>query len=169
MPIEALPAVAINHSGGSPTQHQRGIPMVVSEVIAKGPPAPPARSVSVPLPNHFRYLHRAFVEPRHWPGIELTAFVKASTRRWAIHRIATVIAALEDGGTAESVSHRIYNCTSAAECVEEGLSEDLELRIFETGWGGGKPICFVQHPLFLVPDPAPLCRKWAQIPLPVKD
>ena len=85
----------------------------------------------------------------------MTAFVKASTRRWAIHRIATVIAALEDGGTAESVSHRIYNCTSAAECVEEGLSEDLEARIFETGWGGGKPICFVQHPLFLVADPAP--------------
>jgi hypothetical protein len=78
-----------------------------------------------------------------------------------------VIATLEDGGTAESVSERIYNCVSAAECLEEGQSEDPELRIFETGWSGGKPICFVQHPIFLVRDPAPLCRKWAQIPLSI--
>jgi hypothetical protein len=140
--------------------------MVVSEVIAKGPPA---ESVPVPLPNHFRYLHRAFVEPRRWPGIELTAFVQAPTRRLAIHRIAIVIAALEDGGTAESVSERIYNCASAVECIEEGMSEDPELRIFETGWSGGKPICFVQHPIFLVRDPAALCRKWAQIPMLIKD
>jgi hypothetical protein len=169
MPVEALSVVVTNHSGSSSTQHQRGIPMVVSEVIAKGPPAPPARSVSVPLPNHFRYLHRAFVQPRHLPGIELTAFVKAPSRTWAIQRIAAVIAALEDGSTAESLSERIYNCASAIECVAQGLSEDRELRIFETGWGGGKAICFVEHPLFLVPDPAPLCRKWAQILQPIED
>jgi hypothetical protein len=103
--------------------------MVISEVIAKGRPASPVKSASVPLPNHFRYLHRAFIEPRRSPGIELTAFVRAPTPRLAIHRIAIVIAALEDGGTAESVSERIYNCVSAAECIEEGMSEDPELRI----------------------------------------
>jgi hypothetical protein len=143
--------------------------MVVSEVIAKGGPAPSVQSASVPLPNHLRYLHRAFIEPRRSPGIELTAFVRAPTRWLAIRRIAIVIAALEDGGTAESVSERIYNCASAVECIEEGMSEDPELRIFETGWSGGKPICFVQHPIFLVRDPAALCRKWAQIPLSIKD
>jgi hypothetical protein len=120
--------------------------MFVSEVTAKRSPAPLGQSASIPLPNHFRYLHRAFVEPRRSPGIELTVFVQASSRRWAIHRMAIVIAALEDGSTVESVSERIYNCVSAAECLEEGLSEDPELRIFETGWSGGKPICFVRHP-----------------------
>ncbi len=73
------------------------------------------------------------------------------------------------GGTAESVSERVYNCASAAECIEEGMSVDPELRIFETGWSGGKPICFVRHPIFLVLDSAALCRKWAQIPLSIKD
>jgi hypothetical protein len=143
--------------------------MVVSEVIAKGGPSPSVQSASVPLPHHFRNLHRAFVAPRRSPGIELTVFVQAATRKWAIHRIAIVVAALEDGGTAESVSERIYNCASAVECIEEGMSDDPEMRIFETGWSGGKPICFVEHPLFLVRDPAALCRKWAQIPVPIKD
>ncbi len=143
--------------------------MVVSEVIAIGRSASPVQSASVPLPNHFRNLHRAFVAPRRSPGIELTAFVRAPTSKLAIHRIATVIVSLEDGGTAESVSERIYNCVSAVECIQEGLSEDPELRIFETGWSGGKPICFVEHPLFLVRDPAALCPKWAQIPLSIKD
>jgi hypothetical protein len=142
--------------------------MAVSEVIAIRPPAPPA-ATSLLFRTYFRRLYRAFVQPCRWPGIELTAFVEASSHQSAIRRIAAVIVALECGSTVESVSERIYNCASAVECVEEGLSEDPELRIFETGWGGGKPICFVQHPLFLVADPAPLCRNWAQIPQPIED
>jgi hypothetical protein len=140
--------------------------MVVSEVIQRGPPSAAASPL---LPTSFRRLYRAFVQPRRWPDIELTAFVEASSRQLAIHRIAAAITALEHGSTVESVSERIYNCASAIECVAQGLSETRELRIFETGWGGGKAICFVEHPLFLLPDPAPLCRKWAQIPQPIQD
>jgi hypothetical protein len=158
--------VATNHSGGSSTQHQRGIPMVVSEVIQRGPPS---AVDSLLLPTHFRRLYRAFVQPRRWPDIELTAFVEASSRQSAIHRITAAIAALEYGSTVESVSERVYNCASAMECIAQGLSEDRELRIFETGWGGGKAICFVEHPLFLLADPAPICRKWAQIAAPIED
>jgi hypothetical protein len=67
------------------------------------------------------------------------AFNNQTTRRLAIHRIAIVIAALEDGCTAESVSERIYNCVSVVECIEEGASKDPELRIFETGWSELRP------------------------------
>jgi hypothetical protein len=46
---------------------------------------------------------------------------------------------------------------------------DLAANGFSQHRGGGKPICFVEHPIFLVADPTPLCRKWAQIPVPIKD
>lgn len=110
-------------------------------------------------------LYRAFVSGRDgYRNPERTAFVEAASREGALRKIAAVIVALEYGSTVESVSERIYNLNRAAECIEEGLSEDHELRIFETGWG--KAITFVEHPLFLLDDPAPLCRKWAQIPQP---
>jgi len=60
----------------------------------------------------------------------------------------------------ETVEARIYNCASALELVDEGLSDNPELRLFETGWGG-EAVCFVEVPLFLGTAPA-LIRKWAQ-------
>jgi hypothetical protein len=166
MPVEALllwlPTTAAAHprsiNGVSPWLYPKS-----SKEGRRRPSLPPL------LPTSFRRLYRAFVQPRRWPDIELTAFVEASSRQVAIDRIAAAIATLEYSSTVESVSERIYNCASAIECVAQGLSEDRELRIFETGWGGGKAICFVEHPLFLVPDPAPLCRKWAQIPQSIED
>jgi len=62
----------------------------------------------------------------------------------------------------ETVEERIYNCSSAQELVDDGISEDLELRLFEVGWSGTSAY-FVEEPLFLVTSPA-LIRKWAQIP-----
>jgi len=98
--------------------------------------------------------------------LELTAFVEAASREGAIRKISQTVAALEFGSTAESVAERIYNCNSAAELIDEGIGEDLETRLFETGWSGGKPICFVEHPLFLIEDAAPLIRAWARIEQP---
>jgi hypothetical protein len=115
-------------------------------------------------------LFRAFVSGRDgYRSPERTVFIEAASREGAVRKIAAVIAALEFGSTVEGVQERIYNCAPAAECIDEGLSTDLELRLFETGWSGGKPICFVECPLFLLDDPAPLCRKWAQIPQPTID
>jgi hypothetical protein len=114
-------------------------------------------------------IFRAHVTPQHSRGTEVTAFVEAASREAAVRKISQAITAIEFGSTAESVAERIYNCNSAAELIEEGLGEDLEARLFETGWSGGKPICFVGHPLFLLADPAALCRKWAQLPQPTID
>jgi hypothetical protein len=110
-----------------------------------------------------RRLYRAHVEPQHSRGVEVTAFVEAASREAAVRKISHAITALEFGSTPESVAERIYNCNSAAELIDDGLGEDIEARLFETGWGGGKPICFVEHPLFLIEDAAALIRAWAQI------
>jgi hypothetical protein len=56
----------------------------------------------------------------------------------------------------ESASEDAHNCLSATECTAGG-------------WGGDKPIGFVQHPLFLALGFAALGRKWMQIPLLIKD
>jgi hypothetical protein len=112
-------------------------------------------------------LYRAFVSGRDgYRNPERTVFVEAASREAALRKIAAVIVALEYGSTVESVCERIYNLSSAQECIAEGLSADVELRLFETGWSGGKASCFVMHPLFLLDDPAPLIRMWASIPQP---
>lgn len=119
---------------------------------------------TTPVPaNAFRRVYRAHVEPKEWRGVEVTAFVEAGSRETAVHKIAQAIAVI-DGSTAESIQERIYNCSGAAELMAEGLSEDIEMRLMETGWGGGKAISFVEHPLVLISDPTPLLRVWARVP-----
>lgn len=117
---------------------------------------------AVEVPSAFRRVYRAHVEPQKWRGVELTAFVEAGSRETAVRKIAQAVAVI-DGSTAESIQERIYNCSGAEELVNEGLGEDIEGRLLETGWGGGKPICFVEHPLVLMSDPTPLLRVWARI------
>jgi hypothetical protein len=68
-------------------------------------------------------------------------------------------------GSPVAVEERIYNCYNGPELVDEGLSESHELRLFETGWSGGKATHFVTEPLFLLEHPAELCRLWASIPV----
>lgn len=119
---------------------------------------------AVDIPSAFRRVYRAHIEPKEWRAPELTAFVEAVSRETAVRKIAETLVAIEYGSTPESVKERIYNCSGAAELIAEGLSEDIEMRLMETGWGGGKPICFVEHPLVLMSDPTPLLRVWARVP-----
>jgi hypothetical protein len=64
-----------------------------------------------------------------------------------------------------AVEERVYNCYAAKELFDGGLSDSPELRLFETGWSGGKATHFVTEPLFLLDQPAELCRLWAAIPV----
>jgi hypothetical protein len=107
-------------------------------------------------------LYRAQVMPVDWRGRERTAFVEAVSHNCACKKIAAVIAALEHRQPAD-VADRIYDCHGAQELIEEGVSEDIEIRLFETASSGGKATHFVTEPLFLVDRPAALCRKWAAI------
>jgi hypothetical protein len=115
------------------------------------------------VPAHFRRLYRAHVQPRCWRGVEVTAFVDAVSRETAVRKMSQAIAAIEFGSTSESVAERTYNCARASELIDDGLGEDIEGRLFETGWGNGRPICFVEHPLVLLSDPAPLLKVWARV------
>ena len=117
----------------------------------------------VPLPVHFRRLYRAHVQPKDWRQPELTAFIEAGSRETAVRKIAQAITAIECGSTAESVAERCYNLAGASELIDDGLGEDIEGRLFETGWGNGRPLCFVEHPLVLLSDPAPLLKVWARV------
>jgi hypothetical protein len=109
-------------------------------------------------------LYRAHVTPQEWRRPECTVFVEAFSHAAAIRKIATAVAALEYGSTVESVSERIYNVSSAAECIHQGLSADPLRRIFETAWSGNEAIGFVTHPLFLLEDASALIRIWVEIP-----
>jgi hypothetical protein len=112
------------------------------------------------IPTPYLRLYRAFIGADSY-GTERTAFVEAASHHDAVRKIANAVAAL-DTRLPDAIEERIYNCYSARELIDEGLSEDIGLRLFETGWGGGRAVSFVDEPLFLVTAPA-LIRKWAQI------
>jgi hypothetical protein len=116
------------------------------------------RASASPLP-YFR-LYRAHIGAGARDA-ERTAFVEAASHQDAARKIANAVAAFE-GRLPDAVAERIYNVSSARELVAEGLSGDIELRLFETGWSR-EAISFVQEPLFLLAAPAGLIRKWAQI------
>jgi len=61
---------------------------------------------------------------QEWRRPELTVFVEASSHTAAVRKIATAVAALGYGSTVESVSERVYNCESVAECIDRGVRAD---------------------------------------------
>jgi hypothetical protein len=117
-----------------------------------------------PAPFRFARIYRAFVQPAaDSRRPEITAFVEAAGHHAAIRKIANTVAALEGCLPETVMENRIYNCSSARELVDEGLSTDIELRLFETGWSGNEAVSFVTEPLFLLAAPAALIRVWASI------
>jgi hypothetical protein len=110
----------------------------------------------------FSRLYRAHIGSADWRRPERTAFVEAFSHNCACKKIVAAVAALEHRQPAE-VADRIYNCYSAKELVDEGLSEEIELRLFETGWSGGKATHFVSEPLFLLERPRALIAVWTEI------
>jgi hypothetical protein len=123
-----------------------------------------AGHTALAVPQQFRRLYRAFVEPRDSGVRELTVFVEAHSSASAVQKISQAVCILEWSSTPPSVSERIYNCHSAAELINEGLSKNIEERLFETGWSGGKATHFASHPLVLVRDPTALLNIWARLP-----
>jgi hypothetical protein len=107
-------------------------------------------------------LHRVIVGSPDSRAPERVAFVEAIHGHAALKKVAAAIAALECRSPS-AVEERLYNIQSAEECVEQGISDDVELRVFETGWNGHAPT-YVEEPLFLVAAPAALIRAWSRCP-----
>lgn len=90
-------------------------------------------------------LFRAYCD---WP-YETAVFVEANDRQSAAVKIPLLIGALY-GCSLEDVS--FYNLDSYSELMDEnGIDDDMELRIFESGWDADSVTSWVKNPLFLAP------------------
>jgi hypothetical protein len=136
----------------------------LGRVIAAGQQFTP---VAAGAPIKLARLYRAHVTPVDWRGAERTAFVEAYSHSDAVRKIAAAVAALEQRSPV-AVEERVYNCYSSEELVDGGLSDSPELRLFEIGWSDGRATHFVTEPLFLLDQPAELCRLWASIRAPTE-
>lgn len=56
----------------------------------------------------------------------------------------------------------LYNLVSYRDLVDNGVSEDEDLRVFEIGSRGDMVTAWVDRPLFLTTDPT-LVGKWAEL------
>ncbi len=83
-----------------------------------------------------------------WP-YETAVFVEASDRQSASAKISTLIGTLY-GCRPDKVS--FYNLDSYTELMDEkGISDDLDFRLFESGWNANGVTSWVESPLFLAP------------------
>ncbi len=84
----------------------------------------------------------------NWP-YETAVFVEASNRHSAAHKIAFLIGTLY-GCSPDDVS--FYNLDSYNELInEKGVGDDLDFRLFESGWDADGFVSWVGSPLFLAP------------------
>lgn len=56
----------------------------------------------------------------------------------------------------------LFNLESFDDLVNAGVSEDEDMRIFETQWNGAHVAGWTTRPLFLTPDPT-LIARWADL------
>lgn len=108
---------------------------------------------------NYQRVYRAHVEPLRGE-CERTVYVEAGSHEQALRMITAALEACWPWRM--GVNERVYNCTSAVECIEQGESEDLERRLFEVGWGGGRPPLMCREPVFLVENPGAWAAKWAE-------
>ena len=92
---------------------------------------------------------------------ERVAFVEATNGHAAVKKVTAAIAALEYRSPDAIESGSTTNVQSAQECVDEGTSDDVGLRVFEAGANGHAPT-YVEQPLFLAAAPAALIRTWSR-------
>jgi len=95
--------------------------------------------------------------PREIASDEFTVFVRAVSREEAHAAMGRVILAMYPKADLESA---YYNLASARELVEQGVSPREADRLFETGWHGNRVECWVEKPVFAVPDAAELLVAW---------
>lgn len=90
-------------------------------------------------------LFRAYCD---WP-YETAVFVEADNRQNASVKISRMIGALY-GCSPEDVS--FYNVDSYFELMnEKGIDDDMDFRLFESGWDSEGVTSWVENPLFLAP------------------
>jgi hypothetical protein len=109
-------------------------------------------------------LFRAYCD---WP-YETAVFVEASNRHSAAHKIAFLIGTLY-GCSPDDVS--FYNLDSYDELInEKGVGDDLDFRLFESGWDADGVVSWVDSPLFLAPlNQSLLLATWGRLQLHIEE
>lgn len=107
-------------------------------------------------------IYRVQIKPRRSSHGERFAFVESYCEEDACARVATASARLDCCEVSDARS-RISVAKSYEDCIRDGLSADVELRLFEVAWSNGRVTHWVQEPMFWLPTPSELTRKWSQI------
>ncbi|WP_438397020.1 hypothetical protein [Caballeronia sp. DA-9] len=90
---------------------------------------------------------------------ECVVFLLARNREAANRRAVRTLAVLFDIPEADVY---LYNLASFADLIGSGVSDDEDVRVFETGWKGAEVSAWVERPLFLTDDTS-LLGKWAEL------
>lgn len=109
-------------------------------------------------------LFRAYCD---WP-YEAAVFVEASDRQSASVKISRLIGALH-GCSPQDVS--FYNLDSYSELMDEkGIDDDMDFRLFESGWDADGVSSWVENPLFLAPlNQSFLLATWCRLKRRLED
>ena len=107
-------------------------------------------------------IYRVQVLPKSPVESERFVFVEAYSPDDACSRVAAAFAGFDRCPMGDM--HSRVSAKSYEQCRLDGVSLDTEFRLFETNWMGGKVIEWVREPMFLLPMPSALTRKWSQIP-----
>lgn len=107
-------------------------------------------------------IYRVRISPRGPLDSERFAFVEGYSEEDACSRVASAFIGFDRCAFTDiraRVSARSYE-----DCRLDGVSADPELRLFETNWCSGRVTGWVREPMFLLPQPSTLTRKWSRIP-----
>lgn len=113
------------------------------------------------LPAGWRALWRAHTQlPRELASNDFTIYVRAIGSDAAHQAIQRALQAMYEGRPALDIDEAYYNLTSAAELIEQGVSDNHASRLFETAWQGSKVEGWVRNPVFVVPDASAFHQAW---------
>jgi hypothetical protein len=107
-------------------------------------------------------IYRVQIRPKSPVESERFAFVEAYSPEDACSRVTAAFSGFDR--CALDDMHSRVSAKSYEQCRHDGVSLDTEFRLFETNWMGGRVIEWVREPVFLLPMPSGLTRKWSQIP-----
>lgn len=129
---------------------------------------------AVRLPSDVRHVHytpgaqderpqiyRVRIPPYVWRDPVRFAFIEASSTGEACTRVANATRAFDTCPRSDLLQR--VSATSHEDCLRRGVSDDLELRLFEVAWRDGVIIAWVEQPIFLLRAPGALTLKWASL------
>ncbi len=119
------------------------------------------------LDQAFHNVWRVYVEtPDIYGGEESTIFVEALHKEEAQSAVLKVVSAIYPDMSDIDIENSIYNLWSARELIENGDSESLVQRLFESGIrstaDGWAVIAWCKAPVFAVKHPSALFQAWSE-------